>query len=92
MKLENGDNIKTIEKLKKKLTEMEELAIVREDCGYCKKCGHEAEDGYQLDAHHLTKYNDGDDPNLFNCQHCDESFSTLTDLMAHKNKKAFGEC
>ena len=73
LKLEKEDNIKTIEKLKEKVTEMQELAVVEKDCDeldlsfgprYCKKCGHEAEDGYQLDAHQWTEHDDGDDPNF----------------------------
>ena len=57
---------------------------------YCENCGHEAEDGYQLDAHYWTEHN-GDDPNFFHCQQCDESFSTLKDLMAHKKRKEHEE-
>ena len=96
LKMEKIDNIKTIEKLQKRVTEMEESVVIEKDSEeldlsfgprYCKKCGHEAEDGYQLDAHHWSDHDDGDDPNCFDCQRCDESFTTLKDLMTHKKKK-----
>ena len=93
LKLEKIGNIKTIEKLKQKIAEMEDLAIVNKDSEeldlsfgprYCKKCGHEAEDGYQLDAHHWSEHDDSNDQHLINCQQCDECFYTLKDLMLHK--------
>ena len=49
---------------------------------YYKQCGHEAKDGQQLDAHPWSEHDDGDDPNFFNCQQCDQRFSTLKDLTA----------
>ena len=55
---------------------------------FCDKCDHEAEDGYQLDAHHWSEH---DEENkglyLFHCQHCDERFKILKDLMIHKKMK-----
>ena len=96
LKLEKVENINTIEKLKKRVTELEKLATVEKDVEeldlsfgprYCKKCGHETEDGYQLDAHHWSEHDDGDDPIFFNCQQCVERFSTLKDLMVHKKNK-----
>ena len=74
LKIENENNIKTIEKLQKRVTEMEELEVDEKDTEeldlsfgprYCKKCGHEAEYGYQLGAHRWSEYDDGDDPNFF---------------------------
>ena len=94
LKIEKENNIKTIEKLQKRVSEMEELEVYEKDTEeldlsfgprYCEKCGHEAEDGYQLDAHYWTEH-DGNDPNFFHCQQCDASFTTLKDLMAHKKK------
>ena len=90
MKLEKVENINTIEKLKKRVTELEKLATVEKDVeelDLSNKCGHEPEDGYQLDAHHWSEHDDGDDPIFFNCQQCVERFSTLKDLMAHKKNK-----
>ena len=49
-----------------------------------KKCGYEAEDGYQLDGHLWSEHEDEDDLKSFVCQHCDKSFSNLKDLMIHK--------
>ena len=95
LKLEKVENIKTIENLQKRVTEMEELEEIEKDSEeldltfgprYCKKCGHEAEDGYQIDAHYWSEHDGGDDPNFFYCQQCDESCSTLKELMAHKKK------
>ena len=70
LKSEKVNHIQTIDKLQKKITEMEEEAekntkveIVEnkaEDLDlsfgprYCKKCDHEAEDGCQLDAHYWS--------------------------------------
>ena len=51
---------------------------------YCNICGHEAEDGYQLDGHLWSEHEDEDDLKLFVCQYCDQSFSNLKNLMTHK--------
>ena len=52
---------------------------------YCSKCDFEAEDGYQLDGHFWSEHDDSD-INSFPCSHCDQTFSTLKDLMSHKKK------
>ena len=55
---------------------------------YCKVCGFEAEDGYQLDGHFWTEHDEEEESKkLFQCQHCAESFSILKDLMIHKKKR-----
>ena len=101
LKLENMNNLKTIQELENKVATLEEQAT--ENCSssgkdqeaeldmsfgprYCKKCGFEAEDGYQLDGHVWSEHEDTES-NSLQCQHCDENFSTLKDLMIHKKGK-----
>ena len=55
---------------------------------YCKKCGYEAEDGYQLDGHFWIEHDEEEENmTLLQCQHCDETFSIMKDLMIHKKKE-----
>ena len=49
---------------------------------YCKKCEFEAADGYELDGHVWSEHDDEDVE-----QHCDQIFSEIKDLMAHKKVK-----
>ena len=104
LKSEKIINIQTIDKLKKKITDMEEITTKNnlvevsekdsEDLDlsfgprFCKKCDHEAKDGYQLDAHHWSEHDEENEDNfVFHCQQCDERFKTLKDLMIHKKIK-----
>ena len=50
---------------------------------YCNKCEHEAEDGYQLDAHIWTEH-DEENVEVFTCKYCDKDFTSLKDVMIHK--------
>ena len=50
---------------------------------YCKKCNFEAADGYEMDAHVWYEHEEEEDEQI-NCQHCDQTFSELKDLMTHK--------
>ena len=53
---------------------------------YCKKCEFEAAYGYELDGHVWSEH-DEDDVEQIECQFCDQIFSELKDLMAHKKVK-----
>ena len=104
LKAERVTNIQTIERLEKKISEMEEqakkndfiedVANDAEDLDlsfgprFCNMCDHEAEDGYQLDAHHWTEHEDDDQSTyIFHCVQCEKKFKMLKDLMTHKKKK-----
>ena len=55
---------------------------------YSKKCGYEAEDGNQLDGHFWSEHDEKEENmTLLQCQHCDETFSNMRDLMIHKKKE-----
>ena len=102
LKKENVNNLKTIRELENKVAALEkhdekndlesgndhEAAELDMSFGprYCVKCGYEAEDGYQLDGHLWSEHEDTDF-NSLDCQHCDEKFSIMKDLMTHKKKK-----
>ena len=103
LKEEKVKNIQTIERLEKKITDMEEQAKKKdiEDVAnnaedldlsfgprFCQMCDHEAEDGYQLDAHSWSEHEDEDlSTYQFHCGQCDKKFKMLKDLMTHKKKK-----
>ena len=82
------DQAKQIKMMEKCTEEAEEL-----DLSFgprtCEKCGYEAEDGYQLDGHFWSEHDEDDEEQmeLFHCQNCDKTFSTMNDLMVHKKKK-----
>ena len=100
LKIENDKNLETIHKLEIRVVELEENSkqknVVEGRCDdeldlsfgprYCKKCDFEAEDGYQLDGHFWAEHDDSD-LDLLPCQHCDEKFEKLKDLMNHKKMK-----
>ena len=55
---------------------------------YSKKCGYEAEDGNQLDGHFWSEHDEKEENmTLLQCQHFDETFSNMRDLMIHKKKE-----
>ena len=101
LKLENIKHLATIEELENKVATLEEVVKKKSlesdtypqtelDMSfgprYCIKCGYEAEDGYQLDGHIWSEHEDTD-VNSLHCQHCDQIFSSLKDLMTHKKMK-----
>ena len=96
LKIENENNIKTINKLEIRVAELEEECKQNVAAGegddeldlsfgprFCKKCDFEAEDGYQLDGHFYSEHDDSD-VDLLPCQHCDNRFASMKDLMIHK--------
>ena len=106
LKLENLNNLKTIQELENKLASVEDQVKNNLESGknqeadeldmsfgprYCKKCGFEAEDGYQLDGHLWSEHEDNEIISI-QCQHCDQNFSTMKDLMIHKKKEAHRSC
>ena len=50
---------------------------------FCKKCDYQAEDGYDLDGHFWSEHDD-EESAAFNCKFCEESFTSLNNLMLHK--------
>ena len=101
LKLENIKHLATIEELENKVATLEEVVKKKSlesdtypqtelDMSfgprYCRKCGYEAEDGYQLDGHIWSEHEDTNVDSL-HCQHCDQIFSSLKDLMNHKKMK-----
>ena len=98
LKVEHSKNLKTIQELETKVASLEQETKMKhfeseaDDLDmsfgprYCKKCGYEAEDEYQLDGHVWSEHEDSDITSL-KCQHCDRNFSTLKDLMIHKKMK-----
>ena len=102
LKVENSKHLQTIEDLEIKVASLEKQTKKKDlesenhqkaddlDMSfgprYCKKCGYQTEDGYQLDGHVWSEHEDSDITSL-QCQHCDRKFSTLRDLMTHKKMK-----
>ena len=102
LKSEKVKHIQTIDELQKKVTEIEEKAeknttveLVENEAEdldlsfgprYCKKCDHEAEDGYQLDAHLWSEHEEDEEGAIF-CKFCNEKFANIPNMMIHKKIK-----
>ena len=52
---------------------------------YCSKCEYQAENGYDMEGHKWGEH-DEEDLESLRCNTCDQTFSTLKDLMYHKKE------
>ena len=71
-----------------------DISLLSTDPRNCEKCGYEAEDMYDLDAHTWSEHDEDTSDveiseqvnNHFKCNFCDETFATKRDLMQHKKR------